>query len=333
MNVARCPSTLKSGFTTYSPAALRVLFARHKVNHVLPFMPPQKDDAVRELFMENRKRLSISGVQTKLSLRLEKNKLRLCEAGEHGHYILKPIPDDVRNPEHVPANEHLTMQLAEKVFDIATAPNALIFFKDGEHAYLTKRFDVKNDNTKFGVEDFASLAQRTRENAGLDFKYEGSYEYLFVLLKKFVGPYAVESRKLFRLMLFNYAVANGDAHLKNFSLIETNQGDYVLSPAYDLLCTRLHVNDSDLALKDGLFADDYETEYYKANAFYGAPDFLELGKRVGLPESFVLSELKSMHERHYLVEALIEKSFLPDEMKYRYKNEVNGRLSRLKILG
>jgi serine/threonine-protein kinase HipA len=333
MKVDRCPSTLKPGFTTYSPAALRALFARHKVNHVLPFMPPQKDEAVRDLFMENRKRLSISGVQTKLSLRLEKNKLRLCEAGEHGQYILKPIPDDVRNPEHVPANEHLTMQLAEQVFDIPTAPNALIFFKDGEHAYITKRFDVKDDAAKLGVEDFASLAQRTRENAGLDFKYEGSYEQLFVLLKKFVGPYAVESRKLFRLMLFNYIVANGDAHLKNFSLLETNQGDYVLSPAYDLLCTRLHVNDTDLALKYGLFADDYETEYYQANAFYGTPDFLELGKRAGLPESFVLSELKSFHERHHLVESLIEKSFLPKEMKLRFKKEVEGRLSRIRILG
>jgi len=68
-----CPGTLAEGFTTYSPGCLRNLFNGKKVNHVLPYEPPQQSEEVAEQFMENRKRISISGVQEKLSFILEKN--------------------------------------------------------------------------------------------------------------------------------------------------------------------------------------------------------------------------------------------------------------------
>ncbi|HSZ25482.1 MAG TPA: HipA domain-containing protein, partial [Cytophagaceae bacterium] len=313
--IDRCPSTLKLGYDTYSPAALRKLFKGKKVSHILPFLPPEKDEHVKEMFMENRKRFSISGVQKKLSLVLEKNKLRLTNAEDTGQYILKPIPDDVKKTDQVPANEHLTMQLAEQVFNIYTATNGLIFFQDGQPAYITRRFDIKADGKKYKIEDFSSLAQKTVETAGVDFKYEGSLEMLFQTLQKYVGAYKVEAGKLFRLLLFNYVFSNGDAHLKNFSLMQTDDGDYLLSPAYDLLCSRLHVDDSDLAFKDGLFEGDFETESFKANGFYAYDDFYELGLRVGLPESIVTQEILLFSAFEKEVEGLISLSFLNEEMK------------------
>jgi serine/threonine-protein kinase HipA len=108
-----------------------------------PYEYPKHSEEVAELFLENRKRISISGVQEKLSLILEKNTLRLTKEGEQGTYILKPIPRDLKKVDQVPANEHLTMQIAKQVYGIHTAENALIFFKDGSPAYITKRFDVK----------------------------------------------------------------------------------------------------------------------------------------------------------------------------------------------
>lgn len=87
------------------------------------------------------------------------------------------------------------------------------------------------------MEDFATLFGKTKDTAGKDFKYEASAEDLFRILKQFVGPYAVEARKLFRLNLFTFS--NGDAHLKNFSLLETDAGDFILSPAYDLVSSRI----------------------------------------------------------------------------------------------
>lgn len=325
----RCPSTLKYGFTSYSPAALRRVFQNKRVSHLLPFASPT-DEKVNAVFMENRKRLSISGVQKKLSLILEKNKLRLTHEGESGTYILKPVPDDLNHIDQVPANEHVTMQIAAQLFGIRTAPNALIFFQDGTPAYITRRFDYKADGTKLSMEDFATLAGKTSETDGPDFKYKGSSEDLFRILKRFVGPYLIEAEKLYKLILFNYVFSNGDAHLKNFSLLETEMGDSILSPAYDLICSRLHVDDPDIAMTDGLFSDDYDTESYRANGYYSFDDFLELGIKAGLPEAIVRREIAVFLSKSDDVGNLVSQSFLRDDMKKLYLDEFQSKLTRLR---
>lgn len=325
----RCPSTLKKGFATYSPSALRKVFFGKKVSHILPFLPPEKDEHVKALFMENRVRISISGVQKKLSLFLTKNKLTLTTPEQHGLYILKPIPDDLRKADQVPANEHVTMQLAEQVFGISTAPNALIFFKDGQPAYITRRVDRTLEGRKFGMEDFSTLARKTKQTDGEDFKYEASVEDLFGILKQYVGAYRIESQRLFRLILFNYVFSNGDAHLKNFSLLETISGDYLLSPAYDLICTRIHVNDPDLAFKGGLFADDYVTESFNGNGFYAYDDFLTLGLRVGLPENVVKEEIHLFLGSKEKVTDLVGRSFLAVDTKIQYLTFFEDKLKRM----
>lgn len=124
-----CPGTLAAGYNTYSKTCLTRLFNGRKVSPILPYDSPTSNEATDELFWENRTRMSISGVQEKFSVVLEKNKLRLVNEGEHGTYILKPIPHVGKNLDQMPANEHLTMQIARQVFDMETAENALIFFQ------------------------------------------------------------------------------------------------------------------------------------------------------------------------------------------------------------
>lgn len=313
-----CPGTLAEGYTTYSPICLKNLFDGRKVSHVLPYDAPQKSEAVAEQFMENRKRISISGVQEKLSLIREKNVLRLTEPGEQGTYILKPIPRDLKKVDQVPANEHLTMQIAEQVYGIKTAENAIIFFKDGSPAYVTRRFDVKRDGTKWGKEDFATLAGKTKDNAGPDFKYEYSYEELGLLFQKYAPAWRVEIEKYFRLVVFNYAFSNGDAHLKNFSLMESRQGDYMLSPAYDLVNTRIHVDDTDFALSRKLFADGFQSTTWKAKKHPSAVDFVELGKRIGITEERSKMLLDPFLKSQGLVETLVDRSFLSAPVKKSY---------------
>lgn len=313
-----CPGTLAEGFDTYSTACLRRVFEGRKVSHVLPYAPPQSNEEDAEKFIENRKRISISGVQEKLSLLLDKNKLRLTEKGEQGTYILKPIPRDVKSIDQVPANEHLTMQIARQVYGLQTADNALIFFSNGEPAYITKRFDVKEDGLKWGKEDFATLAGKTEENAGHNFKYDYSYEAMGALLKKYVPAWRVEIEKLYSLIVFNFLFSNGDAHLKNFSLIETPSGDYVLSPAYDLLNTRIHVDDSDFALDGGLFRDGFKSEEMKKSNHPGLHDFQELARRFGINEKRSDKILAPYQQRQSMVEELTHRSFLNDKIKRAY---------------
>ena len=313
-----CPGTLAEGFKTYSPSCLKNLFNGKKVNHVLPYDPPQQSEEVAELFMENRKRISISGVQEKLSLILEKNILRLTKEGEQGTYILKPIPRDLKKVEQVPANEHLTMQIAKQVYGLNTAECAIIFFKNGSPAYLTKRFDVRDEGGKWGKEDFATLAGKTKDNAGVNFKYEYSYEEVGMLIQQYVPAWRVEIEKYFSLVMFNFLFSNGDAHLKNFSLLESSQGDYLMSPAYDLVNTKLHVDDTDFALDRGLFADDFKSEEYKKNSHPSKNDFKEFAKRIGVGEGRVDKLIDPFLQKQPFMEVLTSRSFLKEENKRGY---------------
>lgn len=251
-DIQYCPGTLAPGHHTYSRTALVRVFQGKKVSHLLPYDSPASNAATDELFDENRKHMSISGVQEKFSMLLEKNKLRLINAGERGGYILKPVPTAGKRPDQMPANEHLTMQIARQVYQIETAENALIFFQNGAPAYITKRFDVGENGTKRAQDDFASLAGRTPQTHGEHYKYLGNYLELLQLMQTYVPAYTVEAPKLLKLLVFNYLFSNGDAHFKNFSLLETPMGDYRLSPAYDLLNSRIHIKDKDFALDDSL---------------------------------------------------------------------------------
>jgi serine/threonine-protein kinase HipA len=318
-----CPSTLAEGHQTYNRSALQNLFNKHKVPHVLPYDSPANSEGGSSLFYENRTIMSISGVQEKYSLLLEKNKLRLANLGESGQYLIKPIPALGKNRHLMPANEHLTMQIARQVFQIETAENGIIFCQNGEMAYLTKRFDRDEAGQKLAKEDFAVLAGRTPQTHGINYKYEGNYLELFQIMQQYVPAYAVEASKLFKLILFNYLFSNGDAHLKNFSLLETSDGDFVLSPAYDLLNTQMHQAENDFALQGGL----YPKSQYQGKILN---QFQQLGKLAHIPEKMVERIITQMLANPTEVERLIRNSFLDESAQKNYLQSYQGRIKRLK---
>ncbi len=325
-----CPSLLTENHNTYSPLALRRLFKGRKVSHILPYDSPWSNDDETEKFMDNNRHIHISGVQEKYSLIQIKNELRLTEKGEQGTHILKPYPVTLKRPREIPANEHVTMQIASQVFKIDTAPCAIIFFRNGEPAYLTKRFDIKNDGSKRVKEDFAALAGTSLEVGGKNFKYNSSYEEMGNLIKKYVSASAIELEKFFSLILFNYLFSNGDAHLKNFALLETDSGDYTLSPAYDLMNTRLHIDDTDFAFAKGLFADEWKSDAYQHYGHASKEDFLELAKRLGMATSRIEKILATFLNENPLIELLVSRSFLDVQMKQRYLENYRTKLKNLK---
>lgn len=320
--INRCPGTLTSGYNTYSRSCLNRVFQGRKVNHILPYNSPTSSAETAELFEENQKNLSISGVQEKFSVFLEKNYLRLAKEGERGTYILKPIPRAGKRSDQMPANEHLTMQIARQIFNIETAGNALIFFQDGSPAYITKRFDINDDGSKKAQDDFASLARKTPQTHGEHYKYSGNYLDLFKLMEKFLPAYKVEAPKLLKLIMFNYLFSNGDAHLKNFSILETPLGDYRLSPAYDLLNSRIHVRDTDLALEGGLLPS------HQAQGKMGK-QFGLLAELAGIPEKIFKDTYDLLSSKSDKVEQLITASFLEDSSKRNYWQAYQGRLKQL----
>ncbi|MET0461514.1 MAG: HipA domain-containing protein [Chitinophagaceae bacterium] len=321
-----CPSLLTEGFDTYSPPARRSLFAGRTVSHILPYDAPWKTDTDTDAFAANAKRISLSGVQEKYSLIQVKNKLRLTEEGEQGTHILKPMPVQLKRSNDVPANEQLTMQIAAQVYQIQTAASGLIFFENGEQAYITRRFDLKEDGSKKGKEDFASLAGKTSMNAGADFKYESSYEAMGILLKKYVPAYRVEVEKFFSLIVFNYLFSNGDAHLKNFALLETEYGDHQLSPAYDLVNTRLHIDDADFGLRKGLFEDEYKSDAFQEHGHAVKEDFLELSRRLEMDQQRTQRLIALFAQHQPMVDELVNRSFLSSRAKELYLAHYQTRL-------
>ncbi|MEB2776339.1 HipA domain-containing protein [Algoriphagus sp. D3-2-R+10] len=317
-----CPGTLAKGFKTYSRTCLKRVFYGKAVNHVLPYDSPASNSETDELFDQSRKGMSISGVQEKFSVLLEKNKLRLINEGERGTYILKPIPNAGKKPDQMPANEHLTMQIARQVYGIETAENALIFFKNGSPAYITKRFDVKEDGAKLAQEDFASLAGRMPQTHGEHYKYLGNYSELFQLMKAHIPAYKLEAPKLLKILVFNYLFSNGDAHYKNFSILETPLGDYRLSPAYDLLNSRIHVNDNIFALDDGL---------PPSNLAQGkiSVQFSKLAEHADINGDTFHQILNLMLSKSDSVERLVEASFLDIATKRNCWQSYCARLKQL----
>jgi len=325
MNII-CRSTLKHIQTRgYSPKAQRDLAGG---NRLFPHKLSFKRSDVISFRSEHIEHMSISGVQDKISLKLDRGGiLRPTEKG--GEYILKPIPSTPlpHFQSDVPANEHLTMQLAKQLFGISIPPNACVELSDGEPAYLVKRFDRQTGGKKIAQEDFCQLSGRSPEKSR-NYKYEGSYEELGYLLKKFCGAYSSEALKLFRLICFNYIFSNGDAHLKNFSLSQTSEGDYLLSPGYDLLCTSMHLpNEARTALE---MFESQETDFHKNNAFYGRPDFMELARRFNISEKLSNSIITGFTVKQNQVFSLIERSFMSSEAKADYKNRFKDRLQTIK---
>lgn len=321
----RCFGCYKENIEGYCATCRKKLFDGKKVSHLLPFDTPKADNLPS--YQERTKRLSISGVQLKYSLRLEKKELLLTEKG--GQYILKPIPPTslIVMQDQAPENEHLTMQIANQLFNIPVAENTLIYFKDNAAAYMTRRFDVRPDGTKHLQEDFAQISGKTKKSDGDNYKYNGTYEDIGKLIKEKVAAYPPALESFFRVVLFNYIFSNGDAHLKNFSLIQTEFGDYTLSKAYDLMCTVLHTpSESDTALD--LYKGDIESKFYQEYGYFGRPNFEELADRIGLVPSRAQGIIEKMLGKQNEVLVMAENSFLENEVKEKYIQYYKDKVNR-----
>lgn len=329
IDIKHCPSCLDEGFSSYSPKAARVLFDGHKVSHQLDFDIDglnNKPELVEAMY-----RISVSGVQEKFPAIIDRGRIRIAREDEQSTYILKPAPWDetLRERKQIPANENLTMQIASQVYGILTAANGLCFTKKGQMVYITKRFDVLPDGSKMLMEDFAAVIGKNEQEHGKEFKYSGSYEDIAIAIRKNVSAWMVDMERFFELVVFNYIFANGDDHLKNFSLILQGQ-DYRLAPAYDLLNTSLHLRGDDLGLDGGLSPNILKSDVYVQTGHPCRLDFDRFGERIGLVKSRAGRILDKYMQLPESALRLVRSSFLNDKMKRYYLSIVNERIARFK---
>ncbi|MDZ7758077.1 HipA domain-containing protein [Rhodohalobacter sp.] len=260
-------------------------------------------------------RVTVPGVQTKLSLDVEKKTGeadKLTIVGLWGRYILKPPSN--RWPE-LPENEHCTMMLAEAA-GLETVPYGLIYLASGELAYITKRIDRDAQGNKFAMEDMCQLTGRLTED-----KYKGSHEQIAKTIKQYSTNPIFDITRFYELVLFSYLSGNNDMHLKNYSLFKDPAVGWKLSPSYDLLNTRL-------VIPEKTDSDELALTLTGKKSNFNSSSFNDFGKSIGLNDKQIKNIIKKLLESRKTFNKTIDQSFLSGQMKDSYKEIVSKRFKR-----
>ena len=308
-----CYQPLEQGQTDFHPQCSKKLFG----TTTPPELPYTKDD-IESLALEVvRSQVTVTGVQPKLSVDLEKEangKKRFTIVGLWGKYILKPQTELYVN---LPENEDLTMHLATMV-NIKTVPHSLIRFKDGSLAYITKRIDRDKKKGKIPMEDMCQLTEKLTEQ-----KYKGSHEQIAKIIMLHSAYPVLDLLTYFEVLLFCYLTGNADMHLKNFSLYKP-ANEYILAPAYDLLSTKLVLPDDKDELALTLNAKKRKLK---------KSDFNHLLNTYKIDEKVI----ENIYEKYRKIVPqwlnFIDTSFLPQQMKEEYKSIIIKRKSILEKQG
>ena len=236
-----------------------------------------KAKVVKTHLQDDDHHFSLAGVQMKFSMREKDGRYHIAKSGELGDWIIK-APSTKH--AHVPLNEFTAMRLAElagvdipdiklvELKNLDALPS--INLPDERYAFAIRRFD-RNDVQRIHMEDFAQILVKYPNE-----KYDSAnYEQIGKVIYEYTGDSLGNAQQFARRLLINILLANGDAHLKNWSLIYPDTITPELSPAYDILTTRVYMDgETKFALNLGK-----NTEWYKATFDH----FQTWAKKAGIP--------------------------------------------------
>lgn len=252
-------------------------------------------------------KLSISGIQPKLSVKLDEKQNMLILAAEGGEYILKP-----QNPAfpNIPENEQCCMDIAKEL-NIEVPLNCLIPLKDKSLSYVVKRFD-REKSVKIHQEDFGQILEQTD-------KYKGSVEQIGRKLKEISSAPGYDAQLLFERVVLNFILGNGDAHLKNYSIAYRDKDNIRLTPAYDIVCSKLVIpGDVDSAI----------TIHGKKNKLL-REDFDQLGDYFSIP---IKIRYEKFGNKFNVMRKIIETSSIAKEKQGQFLEIIKERINRIGLL-
>lgn len=285
----------------YHSACLRRLFGVPS----LPDVELTHHDVLRRA-QEMAGRMSISGVQPKLSMSRQGS--RLVPVTARGQFILKPQTERF---SMLPENENLCMVIAGRM-EIEVPPHGLFDLQDGSPAYIVRRFDRTHDGGKLRCEDFVQIL-------GEDDKYAGSLERIGKKIQELSSVPGLDLQLFFERVLLNFLLGNGDAHLKNFSLLETDDGGLRLSPAYDIVCSKAVIpQETDCALTLNGKSDKITRR-----------DFGRFADTLRIPTKAIGDILDRFRQGHPMIREEISHSRLSVELQDKVQQVIKERHERL----
>ena len=303
-----CYKELEKGQRDFHPQCARKFFGMREA----PLLEYRHEDLDQLAEQVIRAQTSLTGVQPKLSLNLNKHEgcSRLTIVGLWGEYIFKPQTDTY---PQLPENEDLTMHLAE-VIKIRVVPHSLIRLADGKLGYITKRIDRTKNGEKIDMEDMCQLTLHPTE-----YKYKGSHEQIAKVIKQHCDMPKLDLTNYMQVLLFCFVTGNNDMHLKNFSLYRPLNG-YQLSPAYDLI---------NVAIANPEDKEELALSLSGKKSNLKLNDFLRSATTMGLEANVVLRLIDNMRKAIPKWTSLIHGSFLSEDMKDRYGQIIMSRINRL----
>ncbi len=303
-----CYQELKEGQKDFHPGCARKFFGTKDV----PSLEYRHEDLDRLAEQVIRAQTSLTGVQPKLSLNLNKHDgcSRLTIVGLWGDYIFKPQTESY---PQLPENEDLTMHLAEAA-RINVVPHSLIRMADGKLGYITKRIDRTKNGEKIDMEDMCQLTLHPTE-----YKYKGSHEQIAKTIMQYSNTPKLDLTNYMHLLLFCFVTGNNDMHLKNFSLYRPSEG-YQLTPAYDLL---------NVAIANPKDKEELALTLSGKKTKLRINDFMNTAKTMGIEEKVVQHLITGLHKALPKWQTLIHDSFLCEDMKKAYEELIISRLARL----
>ena len=308
MKCLLCYTPLTTGETDYHSKCIIKVFGLKQIPEI-DIDERKLSDYAKRIIGANS---AITGVQPKLSLWLEENKenRRFTVVDDKSNYIIKPQSEIY---DSLPENEDLCMHLAEEL-GIEVAIHGLVRLSSGKLAYITKRFD-RAKTVKIACEDLCQLSETLTEH-----KYRGSYEKAAKAIRQFSTQPGLDVLHYYQLVLFSFITGNADMHLKNFSMFEREDGIFCLSPAYDLVNTRLVIKNEPEQMS--LNINGKKNKLSKR-------DFEILGSSLRLSEKQIQNCYKSFADSIAKICWWIDNSFLPPEQRDLFKKLVSLRMELL----
>lgn len=307
-----CYKELEEGQVDFHPACAKRFFGTDEA----PQMPYTRDNMSELAKKVIRSSVSVTGVQEKMSLDLDRGKknepAKFTIVGLWGKYIFKPQSSKYHS---LPELEDLTLRLAQTA-GIKTVEHSLIRLADGELGYITKRIDRDKKGEKISLLDMCQLSNRLTEH-----KYYGTYQQLADTIKEYSSATVLDLQRYWEVVFFSWLTGNSDMHCKNFSLIDIGDSEYILSPAYDLLAV--------------LLADPYDDEEMALSLNVGGKkkgfkiaDFSEAMVESGIEKNRAEAIIEKMIAKKETWFSQIDSSFLTADLKQKFKDLISSRTTQ-----
>jgi serine/threonine-protein kinase HipA len=286
----------------YHAKCLKALWGRA----VVPRIPFAAAD-LPEMVVAADGRMSISGVQAKALVRLNKETADIDIAPTGSTHILKPEPNQYQD---LPQLENTCMSMASTL-GMPVPPHGLFPMSDGRLCYIVKRFDRTEDGGKIQNETMFQLLGATD-------KYEGSLESIGKAIRAHAENVGLDTIDFFERVLFCFLTGNGDMHTKNWALLIRGK-KASLAPCYDLVSSKVYIareEDSALTL-------NARRNKLKRSDFEALANFLRIDPKAAA-NSF--DKMKAARER---LRAMCVGSELNPSLRQKFEDAMNARFERL----